>query len=100
MLGLAVLVSFTIAHADEDDWRTVDAERQEVDMGDIILRIAEYKPSRDRKYENPTHVRLPRPQYEDSGQTCTGYSRHPRPTDIANLSPLVRLRTLQIRREE
>ena len=69
-------------------------------VGDIILRIAEYKPSRDRKYENPTHVRLPRPQYEDSGQTCTGYSRHPRPTDIANLSPLVRLRTLQIRREE
>ncbi len=34
-------------------------------VGDIILRIAEYKPSRDRKYENPTHVRLPRPQYED-----------------------------------
>ncbi len=32
VLGLAVLVSFNCAHAAEQDWTTVDAERQEVDM--------------------------------------------------------------------
>ena len=32
VLGLAVLVSFTCAHAAQQDWTTVDAERQEVDM--------------------------------------------------------------------
>lgn len=32
VLGLAVLVSFTCAHAAEQDWTTVDADRQEVDM--------------------------------------------------------------------
>ena len=32
VLGLVVLVSFTCAHAAEQYWTTVDAERQEVDM--------------------------------------------------------------------
>ncbi len=33
VLGLAVLVSFTCAHADEYDWRTVDAAASELGGG-------------------------------------------------------------------